>query len=68
MIYLGIDVSKFKHNCFLADEDNFDKGCHFEIKNSKDGFEYLIKKLSWLIVKSYYFWLKICFSCFPTYP
>lgn len=46
MIYLGIDVSKFKHNCFLADEDNFDKGCHFEIKNSKDGFEYLIKKLS----------------------
>lgn len=46
MIYLGIDVSKFKHNFFLADEDNFDKGCHFEIKNSKDGFEYLIKKLS----------------------
>lgn len=46
MIYLGIDVSKFKHNCFLADEDNFDKGCHFEIENSKDGFEYLLKKLS----------------------
>lgn len=46
MIYLGIDVSKFKHNCFLADEDNFDKGCHFEIKNSKDGFEYLLRKLS----------------------
>lgn len=46
MIYLGIDVSKFKHNCFLTDEDDFDKGCHFEIKNSKDGFEYLLKKLS----------------------
>lgn len=46
MIYLGIDVSKFKHNCFLADKDNFDKGCHFEIKNSKDGFEYLLRKLS----------------------
>ena len=46
MIYLGIDVSKFKHNCYLADEDDFDKGCHFEIKNSKDGFEYLLRKLS----------------------
>lgn len=46
MIYLGIDVSKFKHNCYLADENNFDKGCHFEIKNSKDGFEYLLRKLS----------------------
>lgn len=46
MIYLGIDVSKFKHNCYLADEENFDKGCHFEIKNSRDGFEYLLKKLS----------------------
>lgn len=46
MIYLGIDVSKFKHDCYLADENNFDKGCHFEIKNSKDGFEYLLRKLS----------------------
>lgn len=46
MIYLGIDVSKFKHNCYLADEDNFDKGCHFEIKNSREGFDFLIKKLS----------------------
>ena len=46
MIYLGIDISKFKHNCYLADDNNFDKGCHFEIKNSKDGFEYLLRKLS----------------------
>ncbi|HGD1562460.1 TPA: IS110 family transposase [Streptococcus agalactiae] len=43
---MGIDVSKFKHNCYLADEDNFDKGCHFEIKNSKEGFDYLLDKLS----------------------
>ena len=46
MIYLGIDVSKFKHNCYLANEDNFDKGCHFEIKNSREGFNFLLKKLS----------------------
>ena len=46
MIYLGIDVSKFKHNCYLASEDNFDKGCHFEIKNSRKGFDFLLKKLS----------------------
>lgn len=45
MIYLGIDVSKFKHNCYLADEENFDEGCHFEIKNSRDDFECLLKKL-----------------------
>ena len=49
MIYLGIDVSKFKHNCYLACEDNFDKGCHFEIKNSKEGFEYLLKNFLILI-------------------
>lgn len=46
MIYLGIDVSKFKHNCYLASEDSFDKGFHFEIKNSKEGFVYLLEKLS----------------------
>lgn len=45
MIYLGIDVSKFKHNCYLADEENFDEGYHFEIKNSRDDFECLLKKL-----------------------
>ena len=45
MIYLGIDVSKFKHNCYLADAENFDEGYHFEIKNSRDDFECLLKKL-----------------------
>ena len=46
MIYLGIDVSKFKHNCYLADENSFDRGFHFEIKNSREGFVYLLEKLS----------------------
>lgn len=46
MIFLGIDVSKFKHNCFLSDGDNFDMGEHFEIKNSREGFDFLIDKLS----------------------
>ncbi|MDU5914441.1 MAG: IS110 family transposase [Anaerococcus vaginalis] len=46
MIFLGIDVSKFKHNCFLSNGDNFDLGQHFEIENSREGFDFLFDKLS----------------------
>ena len=43
--YVGIDIAKFKHDCFIAD----DNGCvvrdSFSFKNNKDGFEVLISIL-----------------------
>lgn len=43
--FVGIDIAKFKHDCFIAD----DSGCvireHFSFKNNKDGFEFLLSIL-----------------------
>ena len=44
--YVGIDIAKFKHDCFIAD----DNGCvirdSFSLKNNKEGFESLISILN----------------------
>lgn len=49
--YVGIDIAKFKHDCFIAD----DNGCvvrdSFSFKNNKDGFEVLIAILKELKLK-----------------
>ncbi len=49
--YVGIDIAKFKHDCFIAD----DNGCvvrdSFSFKNNKDGFEVLISILKDLKLK-----------------
>ena len=49
--YVGIDIAKFKHDCFIAD----DNGCvvrdSFSFKNNKDGFEVLISILKELKLK-----------------
>jgi transposase len=43
--FVGIDIAKFKHDCFIID----DNGCvirdSFSFKNNKDGFEVLISIL-----------------------
>ena len=43
--FVGIDIAKFKHDCFIAD----DSGCvirePFSFKNDKDGFEFLLSIL-----------------------
>ena len=69
--YVGIDIAKFKHDCFIAD----DNGCvirdSFSFKNNKDGFEVLISILKELKLKvqikigfestgHYHFNLKLC--------
>ena len=49
--YVGIDIAKFKHDCFIAD----DNGCvirdSFSFKNDKDGFLVLISVLKELKLK-----------------
>ena len=69
--YVGIDIAKFKHDCFIAD----DNGCvirdSFSFKNNNDGFEVLISILKELKLKGqikigfestghYHFNLKLC--------
>ena len=42
-IYVGIDVSKFKHTCCIIDEEGEIIEKSFDFPNSKEGFDLLIK-------------------------
>ena len=44
MFHVGIDISKFKHDCFIATNAG-DKIGSFEFKNDHDGFQTLKKEL-----------------------
>ena len=46
MIYVGIDVSKNKHDCCIIDEEGKVIAPAFTIWNNKAGFEYLMEKIS----------------------
>ena len=63
--FVGIDIAKFKHDCFIAD----DNGCvirdSFSFKNNKDGFEVLISTLKELKLKGQ---IKIGFESTGHYP
>lgn len=39
MVYVGIDVAKDKHNCFIANSDGEVLYDAFTIQNNMDGFE-----------------------------
>lgn len=69
--YVGIDIAKYKHDCFIAD----DSGCvirdSFSFSNDKDGFDVLLSILKELKPKGqikigfestghYHFNLKLC--------
>lgn len=45
MIYVGIDVAKDKHDCFLLDEEGRALCKGFTIGNHKEGFELLYRKM-----------------------
>lgn len=46
MYFVGIDISKYKHNCFITTESG-DVICNaFTIKNNHDGFEELLSVLN----------------------
>ena len=45
MIYVGIDVAKDKHDCFITNSDGEVLYKPFTISNNKDGFDELYKKI-----------------------
>lgn len=45
MIYVGIDVSKLKHDCFIVDSSGEVLEDVFEFSNSKEGFNLFLSKL-----------------------
>ena len=45
MYLVGIDISKFKHDCFIQTETGEVIKNSFSFNNSKDGFDYLLSIL-----------------------
>ena len=45
MVYVGVDVSKNKHDCCMIDESGEVVASAFTIWNNKAGFEYLMDKI-----------------------
>lgn len=43
--YVGIDIAKYKHDCFIADESGCVIRDSFSFKNDKDGFNVLLSIL-----------------------
>lgn len=48
MYLIGIDISKFKHDCFIQTETGEVIKKSFSFNNSKDGFDYLLSVLNTL--------------------
>lgn len=46
MIYIGIDVAKYKHDCFVTNQDGEVLMSPFTISNTMDGFNELLWKSS----------------------
>ena len=45
MIYVGIDVAKDKHDCFIINSEGEVLADVFTIANSKDGFDKLLQTI-----------------------
>ena len=46
MIFVGIDVAKDKHDCFIISSEGEVLADVFTITNSKEGFEYLLQTIN----------------------
>ena len=46
MYFVGIDISKFKHDCFITTESGVFVTNSFSIKNDNDGFQKLLSILT----------------------
>ena len=46
MIYVGIDVAKDKHDCFVTNSDGAVLFKSFTIPNNREGFETLFQRIS----------------------
>ena len=45
MVYVGVDVSKNKHDCCMIDDYGDVVSSAFTIWNNKAGFDYLMEKI-----------------------
>ena len=45
MVYVGIDVAKDKHDCYICDSDGLELCSPFIIANNREGFEELIGRI-----------------------
>lgn len=45
MIYVGIDVAKDKHDCFITNSDGEVLFRSFTISNNREGFESLFQRI-----------------------
>ena len=45
MIYVGIDVAKDKHDCFITNSDGKILSKSFTISNNREGFESLFHRI-----------------------
>ena len=45
MIYVGIDVAKDKHDCYICDSDGVELYSPFIIANNREGFEELMERI-----------------------
>lgn len=52
MIFIGIDVAKDKHDCFITNSDGEVLFNAFTISNNKEGFDYLYQKIQSVLVDS----------------
>lgn len=43
MVYVGIDVAKDKHDCYICDSDGVELYPPFIISNNREGFEKLME-------------------------
>jgi len=46
MLYIGIDVAKSKHDCFIIDSDGVIIHDVFQIKNNRQGFDILVRNIT----------------------
>ena len=44
--FIGIDIAKFKHDCFIMDQDGTVIRNSFSFKNNKAGFDQLLSILN----------------------
>lgn len=45
MYFVGIDISKYKHDCFIASSDGEAPFGVFSFENNKNGFQLLLDRL-----------------------
>ena len=56
MYFVGIDISKYKHDCFIMSETGDVISNSFTITNNQDGFHMLLTILNNINIKKTWYW------------